>query len=257
MDEPEKIFNLTATGWTAIGSVVSAASVIVLSVFNALFLRSALKQSKIMKDTATDVHQQADWMKTQAEQMTAQTIKLGESIAVAQQGASAALSQIKMMKDREGARISVSINDDAVDVSPKVAEAIGIALSNDGPSVASDVRVVAELFGQPGEGVPFMGNATPLTAQTVIRASDGPIKVFVPFASSPPGLTQVGQRTIDYYFHLSGAVEYVDVFGEKHKTTFRYRSNFTELNYTLNKVNTIAMVGGWRKTGKPEENEAA
>ena len=164
MDEPENIFNLTATGWTAIGSVVSAASVIVLSVFNALFLRSALKQSKIMKDTATDVHQQADWMKTQAEQMTAQTIKLGESIAVAQQGASAALSQIKMMKDREGARISVSINDDAVDVSPKVAEAIGIALSNDGPSVASDVRVVAELFGQPGEGVPFMGNATPLTA---------------------------------------------------------------------------------------------
>jgi hypothetical protein len=256
MDDPEKVFNLTSTGWTAIGSVVSAASVLVLSVFNALFLKSALKQSKIMKDTATDVHQQADWMKTQAEQMTAQTIKLGESIAVAQQGAAAVLSQIKMGKDRERARISVSINDDAVDVSSNAAEPVTLSVSNDGPTIASDVRVAAELFGQPGEGVPFMGNATLLIAPTVIRASDGTINVFVPFSSTPPDLTQAGQRTIDYYFHLSGAVEYVDVFGEKHKTNFRYRSRFTELSYALHEVRKIANVGGWHKTGKPEENEA-
>jgi hypothetical protein len=49
---PDKFWNLTGTAWTAISSLVAAASVLVLIVFNWRFLRSAHEQGEAAKEQA-------------------------------------------------------------------------------------------------------------------------------------------------------------------------------------------------------------
>ncbi|HKF46601.1 MAG TPA: hypothetical protein VKB38_04535 [Terracidiphilus sp.] len=46
VDVPEKFWSLSATGWTALGSIISALSVLALSIFNALFLISARRSAR-------------------------------------------------------------------------------------------------------------------------------------------------------------------------------------------------------------------
>jgi hypothetical protein len=43
---PEVFFHLTATGWSAVGSIVGAASIIALAVFNVLTLRAAFRATR-------------------------------------------------------------------------------------------------------------------------------------------------------------------------------------------------------------------
>ena len=50
--KPDIVFDLTATGWTAVGSIVSAVSLIVLAVFNVIYLRRAHEQSTAALDQA-------------------------------------------------------------------------------------------------------------------------------------------------------------------------------------------------------------
>jgi hypothetical protein len=49
---PDKFWNLTATAWTAISSLIATASVIALIVFNWRFLRSAHEQGEAAKEQA-------------------------------------------------------------------------------------------------------------------------------------------------------------------------------------------------------------
>ena len=50
--QPDVFFHLTATGWTAIGSIVGAASIIALSVFNVLTVQAALRATKAAESQA-------------------------------------------------------------------------------------------------------------------------------------------------------------------------------------------------------------
>ena len=67
MQTAETFLHLTATGWTAIGSIVGAASIVVLAIFNLLYLRAA-------RQSANAASIQADASKKQAEVAT-QTLK--------------------------------------------------------------------------------------------------------------------------------------------------------------------------------------
>src|ERR1035438_1501549 len=49
---PDKFWNLTGTAWTAISSLVAAASVLVLIAFNWRFLRSAHEQGNAAREQA-------------------------------------------------------------------------------------------------------------------------------------------------------------------------------------------------------------
>jgi hypothetical protein len=49
----EKVFSFTATGWTAVGSIVGAISIAVLSVFNWRYLRAALRAAVAAEKQAT------------------------------------------------------------------------------------------------------------------------------------------------------------------------------------------------------------
>ena len=66
MDSPDKFFFFTATGWTAIGSIVGAASILILSVLNFLNLRAAnnaadaaREQAKAAKDSLAELQQKS------------------------------------------------------------------------------------------------------------------------------------------------------------------------------------------------------
>lgn len=50
--QPDIFFHFTATGWTAIGSIVGAASIIALSVFNVLTLRAAFRATRAAESQA-------------------------------------------------------------------------------------------------------------------------------------------------------------------------------------------------------------
>ncbi|GAC1420772.1 MAG: hypothetical protein NVSMB62_15090 [Acidobacteriaceae bacterium] len=50
--QPEVFFDLTATGWTAIGSMIGAVSIIVLSIFNLLTFRAAMRATRAAESQA-------------------------------------------------------------------------------------------------------------------------------------------------------------------------------------------------------------
>jgi hypothetical protein len=58
VSQPDIFWHLTATGWTAIGSVVSAVSILLLSVFNVLYLCAAKKQAAAAQQTLGLLHEQ-------------------------------------------------------------------------------------------------------------------------------------------------------------------------------------------------------
>jgi len=51
MVEPERFLHFTATGWTALGSMVGAVSIVVLSVFNFFYVRAASRQARAAHQT--------------------------------------------------------------------------------------------------------------------------------------------------------------------------------------------------------------
>lgn len=51
MDQPDFFLHLNATGWTAIGSIAGAVSIIALAVFNIFYLIAARKQANAAQET--------------------------------------------------------------------------------------------------------------------------------------------------------------------------------------------------------------
>ena len=239
-------------------------------------------QAVLLRKTREDVHRQADWMETQAghmnsqveemklqrketvEEMRRQAYQMGEQAAsayrsarAASESAQAALAQIKMMKDKERARISVSISDNDVEVSPAYSfDAITIKIANDGTTSAFNVRAKGEVFGHLSEDLPPMRPFIPLTAPSVIRANNPPTYVEVILVQSED-MSGVEDSPIPYFFHIGGIVEYEDVFGESHTTTFRHRLKVNGiLPIPDSKSVRIRSWGGWKSCGSPEENRA-
>jgi hypothetical protein len=55
---PETFLHLTTTGWTAIGSMVSAVSIVVLAIFNFLYLKAARRQAGAAEQTLRELQYQ-------------------------------------------------------------------------------------------------------------------------------------------------------------------------------------------------------
>lgn len=175
----------------------------------------------------------------------------------AQTSADAAKSQITMVKDKERARISVSVSDDEFEVSPAYSfDAIIIKIANDGTSSAFSVKAKGEIFGQPSDQVPYMGNFIPLKVPNVIRANNDPLQAEIILVQDLD-LSGVEESPVPYFFHIGGVVEYEDVFGESHKTTFRYRLQVNGVRQVPDSKSVkIRSIGGWKRCGSPEENRA-
>ena len=194
--------------------------------------------------------------------MEAQTVLIGKqtdildkSVAAAQRSADAAFAQMRLMKDKERARLSVSISADEFEVGVDDFDAIIVKVANDGLTSALNVIASGGAFGEPGENLPFMGQLQTLKLPGVLRSDQKPAAVEIVFVSRHDLREFSGE--LPYYFHLSGLIEYQDVFGESHKTTFRYRLKVLTVQTSPDskrvKIRTLL---GWRKCGSPEENHA-
>jgi 3',5'-cyclic AMP phosphodiesterase CpdA len=62
---PDVFFHLSATGWTAIGSIVGAASIIALSVFNVLTLRAAFRATRAAESQSTTAQTSLELLRDQ------------------------------------------------------------------------------------------------------------------------------------------------------------------------------------------------
>jgi hypothetical protein len=67
MDQTDKFLHFTATGWTAFGSIVSAISILALSIFNWLYLIAARRAAIAAEKSATAAEQQATAAQTSLE----------------------------------------------------------------------------------------------------------------------------------------------------------------------------------------------
>jgi hypothetical protein len=205
------------------------------------------RQANIMDKGAKDAHESG----AEATRIALATAK------AAQASAAAASAQIQMMKDKERARISVSVSDVEFEINMVYSfDAINIAIGNDGTTSAFNVRAKGDVFGQPSEDLPPMRAFISLTVPSAIRANDAPTQAEVILVQDIE-LTALDESAIPYFFHIGGIVEYDDVFGESHETTFRYRLKVNGvLQIPDSKSVKIRSWGGWKRHGAPEENRA-
>ena len=129
-------------------------------------------------------------IKRQAGQMEAQTVLIGKqtdildkSVAAAQRSADAAFAQMRLMKDKERARLSVSISADEFEVGVDDFDAIIVKVANDGLTSALNVIASGGAFGEPGENLPFMGQLQTLKLPGVLRSDQKPAAVEIVFVS--------------------------------------------------------------------------
>jgi hypothetical protein len=174
----------------------------------------------------------------------------------AEESAKAANAQIQMVRNKERARISVSVSNEEFEVGgPFSMDTKIIKISNDGLTSAFNVRAKGEIIVQPSEVLTPMYPMLPLGGvPSVIRANDEPTATEVTFLQEidPLEMESSQERRC---FHISGAVEYDDVFGEGHTTTFRYRLKIFAVRIVdTDRVRIRSF--GWERYGSPEENHA-
>jgi hypothetical protein len=187
--------------------------------------------------------------------ITQQTSLLKDSVAAAKSSADAAIAQIELMKNRERARLSVFMSEDEFEVGVDDFDGITIGISNDGLTSALNVNGTGEAFGEPGENLPYMAIQQTLNLPNVFRANEEPTAAEMTVFCQHDLREFTGE--LPYYFHVSGLIQYQDVFGESHKTTFRYRLKVLAVRTSPDskrvKIRTLL---GWRKCGPPEDNHA-
>jgi hypothetical protein len=162
-----------------------------------------------------------------------------------------------MMKDKERARISVSISEEEFEVGgPFSLDTRMVKISNDGLTSAFNVRTKGEIIFRPSEDLEPMHPILPLSfVPSVIRANDAPIAAEVTFLQEvdPVEMENSQNRRC---FHVSGMVIYDDVFGEGHTTTFRYKLH-AFIATQIPDTDRVRIKGfGWIRCGSPEENHA-
>ena len=203
-----------------------------------------------IKQQTIHLRRQAAWQK-----MSAKAAMLNAQAAL--ESAKASNKQIKMVKDKERARISVSVNTKELEVSPAYSfDVIPVEITNDGTTSAFGVRAKADVFGQPGDDVPYMGSLIPLSIPSVIKANSEPTQADVIIVQDID-LSGLDSSPIPYFFHIGGSVEYEDAFGDAHITTFRFRLKVDAAQPIPESTSwRVRSLHEWERCGTPEENHA-
>lgn len=223
---------------------------------------SMIWQGILMRKTRVDVHAQSAWMETQANHMNRQadimqkqanemqrqgellkaSIDIGRDNAeAARQGASAAVSQLQMIKDKERARLvvrppaqfprptpfPVQDDDNGIELFPLE---LSVEIENEGGTKAFNVNMSGYITTTPmeaGSEPTFLGND--LRVQKVVAAFDAAHAVSVSIApkelenfswisSAEWQAVETGQNEL----RILGMLLYEDVFGIGHRTPFHF-----------------------------------
>jgi hypothetical protein len=228
MDSPDKFLNFSATAWTAIGSIVGAASVVVLSVFNGLFLKAAVKSANASSKQAESANDQTK-AATAAIRLTSESNQIERESLQQQQRPWVGLDE----NYAPNAPFVISFTHSPVDVGPLSIDKDGTASANytirvknfgEGPAQCvlvkaslmvtedlKDIEAEQQSLTRPNEDRSI---GTLLFPGTV--ASIGSASVF-PSA-------RMKSATFDHLFEVwfVGVIHYWDRFGNHYYTGFRY-----------------------------------
>lgn len=188
-----------------------------------------------------------------------QTQILRDSVAAAQKSADAALAQIQMMKEKERARIQVTPRDfDIVQIGENDNNHMVIEFLNLGPTNAFNVRAegdgrftVKDFDSQELE-------MTDLVLPPVLKPGI-PETSWVPLWFDGRAGDEVRHMQAKTTIEMKGVIEYDDVFGEGHKSSFHFQMFVYGWERSKAHPNTAKMkrMGGWCKTGPPKDNHAS
>ena len=186
-------------------------------------------QAWLLKQTRGDVHEQAEWMRTQAGHMKNQTKILSDSVAAAQNSANAAMAQVQMMVAKERASIEITFaeDSDAMVVRPDEMVRVGsfhLNLKNVGGTAAKNVTGWYDTFASEEEKAPKIQDKFWLAPPATVEGNawepiPAPLSIDPRFtADRAPEL---------FYVYLRGEITYNDIFKkEPNFTRFLLRRQF-------------------------------
>jgi hypothetical protein len=205
-------------------------------------------QAVLLRETRKDVGRQADWIEAQAghmssqveemklqrsqtvEEMRRQAYQMGEQAAAghraaraASESARAALSQIKMMKQKERARLSVTkpYEIKSLDAGVFGLNFVTLGIENLGYTNAYNVSVQGEADMTYDGSLAELKNLSPVDAPNVIKGESGVQTIEFVFVSDWDRMKDIPKGKFAW-IHVKGFARYDDVFGESHITGFRF-----------------------------------
>jgi hypothetical protein len=221
-----------------------------------------LKQTKLMESTLDAIETQANemalqhWeMEKQVEIMRDQTATLKDSVKASQTSADAAMSQIQLIKDKERSRLVLILQ--PLNEIGEILGDIEMQIGNFGATHAFDVRYGIWCELRESEKEPFDPYPDDVVgAIGIVRANADPERISEYVHISIGNEIKAGARKL--FVHLSGKVEYEDVFGDSHFIRFQYICRISMLGDPIERdgITIFPIVGrdGWKKCPHPEHN---
>jgi hypothetical protein len=217
----------------------------VLAIVGILQVLTMAWQAWLLKQTREDVHTQAGHMKDQ-------TKILGDSVKVAQASADAANAQIRTMKDKERARLTVRPISEGFMKNLRQESSIlhaSVRIDHYGETDAFNLRGYFTV--QRGDTIIHPWNSNiwgTMAIPSVMKAGDGPL---MPAYTDSQFLKQDFDDLLaeKLYLVFFGFVLYEDIFGDEHREDFDYfwfvEPGVTEFGFTGNSQ--------WKRCGDDED----
>jgi hypothetical protein len=214
--------------------------------------------------SATAANAQIQVMQSQAGQMEAQTKILGDSVAAAREGSDAARRavEITILKERAMIRIEVAGLEVKLLGKQSWVASVVVRIFNFGATKAFPIDSHAVLAISSSNEKYVAKYSHPLIDEAIIAPTELPMEKTV-VTTTDINLDTIGTINSEQRFaHLYGSIGYSDVFGEKHRTSFRY---LWKTNGWLLAASTVlggdphgtnALYGAWEKTLDGNDNEA-
>ena len=192
-------------------------------------------------------------IKRQADLMDRQTGILEKSVAAAEKGAHAAEKSISVVIEKERARLFIEVDNlQLPQLQPEFwLLDITYKLFIYGSTLAFVEDSNATVFVSQSENPPTKNGYQRVVTKPVITPTPDAISLnatsFGPSRGEKPILEQIWKR--QQFIHFFGFISYRDLWGNPHRTTFRFRWDITDLR---NFDGTLFAL--WHKVGPPEDN---
>jgi hypothetical protein len=211
------------------------------------------RQEEILSGARNEIRSQAAHLSRQADLMSRQNVVTLAAARAAQESAKAANSQIKIMKDKERARIMVNVIRLETLTFGNDGNQIMIQFENIGPTQAQNVRgsgtarVIIRDF-DPSDLEAYLDDPQDIAPQDVIRANQPPVETYVVFFIPEKWGDDLVFMERRILIELRGSVEYEDIFGDQHTTPLNYNMGIAKIvKWRGNCVAEVHPMGQWRE----------
>jgi hypothetical protein len=245
----------TFTGWLVVVGIVQAFALAGTVVV-------AIRQERIIDRARDEIHTQAGHMSRQADLMSRSNVITLATARAAKESAKAANAQIKIMKDKERARIMVNVIRLETLTFGDNGNQIIMRFENTGPTQAQNVRangtarVIIKDF-DPSDLEPFDVGPQEIAPQDVIRANQPPLETYLVFFIPEKWGDDLVFMERRILIEMRGSVEYEDIFGDRHTTPLNYDMRIPKIvKWRGNSVAEVPPMGQWREVVGADGNRA-